>query len=245
MSERGVFLGLLKKPQNKPPQKSFQKCAVWHGVAISKRSSAGTSTIQTSSIEQTKYYTTVAGCSSLNEPGQGVGLQEAFTCVADSKDMVRFLSFGQGQRALLFTLFCDIFNLSLYQSFLCPSPGSPVLIFSFSHTFLCSVSPNVLLLIPCPRSIISRTILAFHVYMLPFLPMFFFLDLISHFHGVCCNLDWGGAISLSLLPICSQSPTKNSSWKKRALALPASNVLLAYLCTGWWWWPVTLPRSRN
>lgn len=93
--------------------------------------------MQTSSIERTKYYAIVADCSSLNEPEWGVGVAGEFYVHCWQQRYGEILQLWAGAAcALLSTLFYDIFNLSLYQSFLWHSPGPPVLIFSFSHTFL-------------------------------------------------------------------------------------------------------------
>lgn len=100
---------------------------------------------------------------------------------------------------------------------------------------------NSLLFIACPKSINFRTILAFHVYMLPFL----FSCCISHFHRMCCNAKWEGAISRSLLSICSKSPTKICSSKEGAPVLPTSSVLLVYLPMGWWQWPVLAQEESS
>lgn len=107
----------------------------------------------------------------MNHGGVG-GLQESFMCIAGSRDMARFFSFGQGQRVLL-CLLSSVTSLISHCTSL--SFGTPqALLFSSSHSPTHSLfsRSKVLLLIPCPRSTISITILAFYVYVLAFL--FFF-----------------------------------------------------------------------
>lgn len=101
-------------------------------------------------------------------------LQESFMCISGSRDMVRFFSFGQGQH-VLFCLHSSVTSLISHCTSL--SFGTPqALLFSSSHSPTHSLfsRSKVLLLIPCPRPIISRTILAFYVYELAFLSFFFF-----------------------------------------------------------------------
>lgn len=134
------------------------------------------------SYDSFHWLTLVVDCGSLNEHSRCEGLQEVFYALLAAKIRWDSSQFWAGAScAFLFTLFCDIFNLSLYPSLLLPCPGSPHLIFSFSHTFLFSIG---LLLVSCPRSIISRTSLVFHEYM----HALFFST--SHFslHGVCFKL---------------------------------------------------------
>lgn len=107
-------------------------------------------------------------------------LQESFMCIADSRHMVRFFSLGQGQH-VLFCLHSSMTSLISRCTSL--SFGTPqALLFSSSHSPTHSLfsRSKVLLLIPCPRPVISRTILAFYVDVLAFLSLsFFFLIPIS------------------------------------------------------------------
>lgn len=63
-------------------------------------------------------------------------------------------------------------------------PGSPDLVFSSFYTFPCLVGTNILLFIPCPKSLIFRTTLVFHIY------------ICSHFFGPITFLTFMGYVAM-------------------------------------------------